>query len=150
MSALEFRYQASDVGGAARAGSAGDLLSTVRAWCMLALVDVMLKLAGFDRFYRMIARWPTVGSAGAPGEDRINATRAAIHRARTYYFKRAWCLQSAAAAVCCLRLDGVRAELVIGVRKMPFFAHAWVEVGGAVVLNEESDMRTAYRVIARC
>src|SRR5215213_2080876 len=101
-------------------------LRTLFAWCLLALADVALKLLGFDRFYRMMRAWPTLGTAdGAARAARTVRLPAAVNRARTYYFKRAWCLQSAAAAVCLLRLCGVRAELVIGVRKLPFYAHAW-------------------------
>jgi hypothetical protein len=128
-----------------------DALRTLGAWCLLALVDAALKVLGFDRFYRMMRAWPTLGAAPAAARTaRVRRLTAAVNRARTYYFKRAWCLQSAAAAVCLLRLRGVGAELVIGVRKFPFYAHAWTEVDGAVVNNHQSNMATLYSVIARC
>jgi hypothetical protein len=132
-------------------GSPKEAAQVLCAWCLLALTDLALKLAGFPRFYMMMESWPTVRAA-PPGTrpERTRETCVAVDRARTYYFKRAWCLQSAAAAVCFLRLRGVGAELVIGVRKIPFYAHAWAEVDGAVVNNALPEMRTQYSVIARC
>jgi hypothetical protein len=125
--------------------------ATLSAWGLLVLVDAALNLLGFDRFYRMIRAWPTV----RPGRPQANTARAAricaaVDRARTFYVKRAWCLQSAAAAVCFLRLSGIPAELVIGVRKIPFSAHAWAELDGVVLNNREEGMATLYQVITRC
>jgi hypothetical protein len=136
---------------AAASRSAGGALRTVLAWCLLALADAAVGLLGFDRFYRLVRRWPTLGSAAPQRrEERVEAACAAVERARTWYFKHAWCLQSAAAAVFYLRLVGVRAELVIAVRRIPFLAHAWAEVDGRPVNNLEPRMDAIYRVIARC
>jgi hypothetical protein len=65
------------------------------------------------------------------------------------YLKHARCLQSAAVATCLLRLRGVAADLVIGVRRMPFTAHAWVEVDQTIVMNGRSNTRSLYTVIDR-
>lgn len=121
------------------------------AWCLLALIDLALKFAGFRRFYRMIRSWPIVGAVPADARpELIRQTCAAMRSARPYYFRRARCLQSAAATVCFLRLRGIHAELVIGVRKIPFYAHAWVEVAGRVVINVRPALASHYTVIARC
>jgi len=126
-------------------------LQALSAWGLLVLVDVALKVAGFDRFYRMVRAWPTRGAApAAQRHDRSAKAVAAVYRARTWYFKRAWCLQSAAATVCLLRLRGVDATLVIGVRKIPFSAHAWTEVDGVAVNNLHPETAPLYRVITRC
>lgn len=121
------------------------------AWWLLVLVDVALKLTGFQRFYRLIARWPTVGRVAAADRLRVaRETSAAVDRAKVYYFKRAWCLQTAAAAVCFMRLRGVDAELVLGVRKIPFYAHAWAEVDGEIVNNAEPRLQPHLAEITRC
>ena len=132
------------------AGSWGFACRVVFAWVLLALADVALRLAGFNRFYALVRRWPVVSPAPEHLHGWISRdTYAAIDRARTYYFKRAWCLQRAAAAVCFMRLRGVPAEVVIGVQKVPFYAHAWGEVG-AVVVGDSPSLRTRFAEITRC
>jgi hypothetical protein len=118
------------------------------AWCGLLAVDLLLKAAGFDRFLRVVRSWPVRGGSGQDPEAcrRIST---AVDRAATHYFKRAWCLQRSAANVCLLRLRGIEAELVIGARKLPFGAHAWVELGGQV-LNNHPIVRERYTVLERC
>jgi hypothetical protein len=136
---------------AAAADAAPAPFAALFAWGLLVWVDVALKVLGFDRFYRMVRAWPCLGAT--PDGERLRRARltcAAVDRARTYYFKRAWCLQSAAAAVCFLRLRGIPAELVIAVRKIPFSAHAWAELDGVALNNRQEGMETLYRVITRC
>ena len=144
---------AAAVSGADRSGpaAASEVAGTVTAWCLLVLVDMTLRIAGFNRFYRLMQAIRTRGTASVQRrQERIRNATASVDRARLYYFKHAWCLQSAAAAACYLRLHGVPADVVIGVRKLPFMAHAWVEVNGDVVMNELPDLQAAFREIARC
>ena len=99
----------------------------------------------------MLQAWPTAKPRGSRTVTaQVSRACAAVERARVYYVKRAWCLQSAAAATCFARLVGARAELVIGVRHIPFYAHAWVEVDEHVVMNDRPELHTLYQVIARC
>ena len=123
-------------------------LGTVAALVALAVVDGVMKLAGFGSFHRIVRSFPALGTA-AVSERRIDAICQAVDRAATLYFKRAWCLQRSATTACLLRLRGVPAELVIGARKMPFYAHAWVEVAGRVV-NDSPVVQRSYRVMERC
>lgn len=135
---------------AAPAWTARGALRVFAAWWLLVLVDVVLRAGGFHRFYRMMQRWPTLREAPAEIRARRMADSCiAVTRARTYYFKHAWCLQRSAAAVCFMRLRGVPAEVVIGVRKIPFYAHAWAEVDG-VVVNDQPAVRTMYPEMVRC
>lgn len=121
------------------------------AWCLLALSDLALKGGGFQRFYRLMSRWPTVGRTEPADRMRVTLqASAAVDRARLYYFKRAWCLQTAAAAVCFIRLKGVDAKLVVGVRKIPFYAHAWAEVDGQIVNNAHPSIQGHLSEITRC
>jgi hypothetical protein len=48
-----------------------------------------------------------------------------------------------------LRRHGVAAEMVIGAQRLPFKAHAWVEVSGQVV-NDKPYIPELYEVLDRC
>jgi hypothetical protein len=111
-------------------------------------VDVLLRVAGFERFHRVVRSVPTRRAAGLDREAAAAVVRG-VDAAAGLYFKRAWCLQRSAAAACLLRLHGFPAELVIGVRRMPFLAHAWVEIDGAVV-NDDPRVRDVHTPIERC
>jgi hypothetical protein len=119
------------------------------AWTLLLLVDVV-KTLGFWRLYRAIG-WVPTSRRRSRKPAAVSAANVcdAIDAAAVHYFHRVLCLQSAAAAVCLLRFYGIPAALVIGVRRLPFEAHAWVEVEGQVVLNDRSGL-SRYHTIARC
>jgi hypothetical protein len=60
-----------------------------------------------------------------------------------YYPKKAMCLQHSAVVTCLLRRRGVPAQMVLAAQHFPAKAHAWVEVAGTVV-NENQSVRTKY------
>jgi hypothetical protein len=120
------------------------------AWCVLTLVHAFVVVAGFSRLYRVVHAWPTLGRAPANAPGYVDATCAALNRARVYCVKSTWCLHSAAAAVALLRSRGIPAEMVIGVRRIPFRAHAWVLADNRVVLNNRTRLDANYTVITRC
>ena len=73
----------------------------------------------------------------------------AVDLACVWYPKPVLCLQRSAATTCLLRKHGIAASLAIGVRQLPFRAHAWVEVAG-VVVNDKNYMPEIYAVLERC
>ncbi len=73
----------------------------------------------------------------------------AVDKAAAFYLRKVLCLQRSAATVCLLKRYGFAAQLVIGVQHLPFAAHAWVELGGAVI-NDKSYMSEMYSVLERC
>ena len=73
----------------------------------------------------------------------------AVDLAAVLYFRKVLCLQRSAATACLLKNHGFPAQLVIGVQQLPFVAHAWVELDGAVV-NDKPYMSDIYSVLARC
>jgi len=79
----------------------------------------------------------------------VQVIRAAVDNAAVFYYKRVLCLQRSAAGALLLRRAGYPAELVIGCRKIPFQAHAWVEVAGTVV-NDNAAVTRFYTVLDRC
>src|SRR5262249_57620343 len=94
-----------------------------------------------------------VGSCGVSTGRRSSATQAdllrAIDLAAVFYFKEVKCLQRSVVTARLLRWHGFPAEMVIGVQHVPFYAHAWVEMEGAVV-NDKPYVSQMYAVIERC
>jgi hypothetical protein len=84
--------------------------------------------------------------AGSGSLERICS---AVDMASIWYWKQVQCLTRSAATVCLLRSRGVPAQLVIGAQRMPFKAHAWVEVDGQIV-NDKPYITEIYTVLDRC
>ena len=82
-----------------------------------------------------------------PGQ--IERICSAVDLAAIWYWTAVLCLQRSAATVCLLRQRGVEAHMIIGVQRLPFKAHAWVEVEGRVV-NDKPYMQEMYAVLDRC
>jgi hypothetical protein len=108
-----------------------------------------MKLAGFRKLHQIVRRWPVSIRKLTNDQETIARVCATVERATTYYVKHTWCLQRSAVTTCCLRAKGVPAQMVIGCRKMPFHGHAWVEVNGEVV-NDNQMVQTFYRPLYRC
>lgn len=129
---------------------AGWLLSTAAttaAWLWLVFTDVLLKLLGFPRFHRFLRAVPT--NPWFRVNQRIQALMcAAVQRATAYRFKHPRCLQRSAALLLILRLLGIPVEMVIGVQKVPFQAHAWVELDGAVI-NDRPAVKRSFVAMER-
>ena len=62
-----------------------------------------------------------------------------------WYPKQALCLQRSFVVTYLLRKNGIPAQLVMGAQRLPFKAHAWVEVNGSAI-NERSNVRAAFAV----
>ncbi|MCC6591719.1 MAG: lasso peptide biosynthesis B2 protein [Xanthomonadales bacterium] len=105
----------------------------------LPLIDLSLRLFGFQRTWRWLARClpraSRPGSANAPSALRTAALARAVG-ARSPW--RTTCLRQSLAVWWLLRERGQRAILTIGVvrREQPLQAHAWVELDG-VALDPE-------------
>jgi hypothetical protein len=122
-------------------------LLAARAYRLLIVLDFYVVPGNFDRLYRKVRTSP-VASVDPPS-DAIETVCSAINLACIWYPKEVRCLQRSAASVCLLRRYGVPAQMIIGVRQMPFGAHAWVEVGGLVV-NDKPYTPDLYTVLDRC
>lgn len=118
------------------------------AFVGLATVHLVIKLGGFPRLHQIVSRWP-VSKRTNNEHEAIATVCAAVERATNYYVKHTWCLERSAVLTCYLRVKGVPAQMVIGCRKMPFHGHAWVEVNGQVV-NDNQKVLTFYEPLYRC
>ncbi len=113
----------------------------------LLVFDLLLLVRNFTTLHGIVKRWKVNGREVPPGASARVCE--AVNLACSWYPKRALCLQRSAVTTCLLRSCGVPSEMVIGAQKLPFKAHAWVEVSG-VPINERSNVQAIYGVWERC
>jgi len=101
----------------------------------------------FSKLHRVVHSWKLRSKAASP--DDIDQICDALNHACMWYPKRALCLQRSSVLTCLLRSSGIPAQMVLGAQKLPFKAHAWVEVNGRPV-NERSNVQAIYGVWERC
>ena len=101
--------------------------------CLLA-THSSLKKSGFSATYQRYARLPV----GRDAERLKPALQAFVRAENLFVSKRAHedCLVRSLSLFRFLRCADAPAEHVIGVRSMPFCAHAWVESNGTPVLDD--------------
>ena len=119
----------------------------IRALLTLFAYDVLSTFCRFSTIYSMVKDW---GVTSAPsGQCTINRVCKAVNYACIWYPKQALCLQRSFVTTYLLRKHGVLAHMVLGAQKLPFKAHAWVEVEGHAI-NERSNVQETYAVWDRC
>jgi Transglutaminase-like superfamily len=118
----------------------------VQAVFMLLAYDTLTRLCRFQTLYSMVKGWK-IASNSEP--DMIDRVCMAVNYACAWYPKQALCLQRSFVTTYLLRKHGVPAQMVLGAQKLPFKAHAWVEVDGQAV-NERSNVQATYAVWERC
>jgi len=121
-------------------------LNTVAAFLGLATINVVLRVGGFRALHYAVKRWPVNSSTSPDAQQEVCKS---VDRATNWYPSQAMCLQRSAITACLLRQYGVLAQFVVGCRKIPFRAHAWVEVEGHVV-NDKKQVQEFYSVLERC
>jgi prolyl oligopeptidase len=118
-----------------------------KAFGKLLQFEVYLQRRQFNGLYECVKSC-SVDPTRSRKPEQPDVVRA-VNLACAFYFKKVLCLQRAAVTTCLLRKAGIPAELVIGVQTLPYCAHAWVEVEGAVV-NDKSYTPQMYSVLSRC
>ncbi len=118
-----------------------------RALFTLFAYDVLSTFCRFETVYSMVKSWPVANAAS--GQDTINRVCMAVNYACIWYPKQALCLQRSFVTTYLLRSHGVAAHMVLGAQKLPFKAHAWVEVNEQAI-NERSNVQATYAVWDRC
>lgn len=113
----------------------------------LLAFDVLLLWRNFARLHRIVRGWK-VAAREVP-QDILDQVCNAMNYACVWYPKRALCLQRSAVMTCLLRSCGVSAQMVLGAKRLPFKAHAWVEVDGQAI-NERTNVQALYGVWERC
>lgn len=121
-------------------------LHTFTAFLGIATVNLMLRTLGFQMLCEAIKSWPI--SDQVAGSEPKKQVCEAVQKAASWYPRQSMCLQRSAITTCLLRQSGVAADMVIGCRKIPFGAHAWVEVAGEVA-NDKRQVQEFYKVLSR-
>jgi hypothetical protein len=119
----------------------------IRAYVFLIYFDFYLAKGNFAALYDKVRNHRLRNMPCS--EDMVQKICAAVDLACIWYWKEVLCLQRSAVTTCLLRQHGVSAQLFIGAQRIPFRAHAWVEVDGRVV-NDKPYMRDMYAVLDRC
>jgi hypothetical protein len=113
----------------------------------LLAFDMLMLGRNFARLHRVVGGWDVAHKIPRP--DVADRVCDAVNHACAWYPKRALCLQRSVVTTCLLRSNGVPAQMVLGAQKLPFKAHAWVEVDGHAI-NERTDVQTIYGIWERC
>lgn len=124
------------------------LILILKAYANLVRFEVLLRSADFEALHRKIRNYPTAFTRPSGVEDAARIC-SAIDMACVFYWKQVLCLQKSAATVCLLRRCGIPAQMAIGAQKLPFKAHAWVEIGGQVI-NDKPYLPKLYGILDRC
>lgn len=117
-----------------------------RALTALVTYDLLSAMCQFNTIHALVKGWPVTST---PHSDTVDHVCNAVNYACIWYPKQALCLQRSFVTTYLLRKSGVAAQMVLGAQKLPFKAHAWVEVDGRAI-NERSDVQAAYAVWDRC
>lgn len=119
----------------------------VQAVSALMFYDVLNTFGEFKTIYSAVRGWRV-----APKHVDHNADERvcmAINYACVWYPKKVLCLQRSFATTYLLRRYGIAAQMVLGAQKVPFKAHAWVEVNG-IAVNERSNVQEMYSIWDKC
>ncbi len=118
----------------------------VRALMLLLSVDFKLKTMGFRKLHSSVKNYPV--SARKPNTDTVARMREAVDKACVWYPKQALCLQRSAVLTVLLRREGIEARMALAARRMPLKMHAWVEIDG-VVVNDDDKVQNYYKVMEK-
>lgn len=114
----------------------------LQAHLLLPAIVLLLRVAGFRRSYALLKRWQRSRLQPGERESERYAARTAtlVYAAAGNVPVPSTCLSRSLTLWHLLRRQGVAADLRIGVRRADgaFQAHAWVEVGGAVLNDDAS------------
>jgi hypothetical protein len=129
------------------AGAEPEVALVLSALLGLAAFDLILFFGSLRLLCAGVKTLP-VKTEGPACKDTIPKVCAAVDRACVLYPKKSLCLQRSAVTACLLKSHGLAAQMIVGIRPIPFLAHAWVEADGAVV-NDWPGVRRFYSSVAR-
>ena len=123
------------------------LLLGLEAYGRLLLHDHFVRRHSFAALYQSVKQFPCARTS--TNESSIESVCRALDVACALYGKQVLCLQRSTVLVQMLRRRGLPAQMLIGAQKMPFQAHAWVEVHGRVV-HDRLASRESFLVLEVC
>lgn len=106
---------------------------TFEAYLILIMVHILIKAAGFNTMIKMLKWKGARMNADMQNAFDFSPIISALNNAYFFFPHRIKCLEWA----CALTVMGLhrkrKCNVVIGVQKFPFLAHAWVEDNGKVI-----------------
>jgi hypothetical protein len=114
------------------------LPGVTRSFGLILLFDAVLRLRGLQAGLALARRLGAVEAASDWDSASTDVVGRRVATAAAFYPRRALCLEQSLAMYVALRRAGAPVVLRIGVRPVPFAAHAWVELDGKAV-NEPQD-----------
>ena len=109
------------------------------AFLAITLSRASLRFGGFKRALRW-SRWLARRLARTDRRGTPDEVAHAVAVAAAFFPGRAICLEQSVACYVLLRRYGHPADLRVGVQPYPFRAHAWVDVDGRPVLDNEDEL----------
>ena len=119
----------------------------IHAYLLLICFDYYLATGDLQGLFSRVRKYRQ--NRKPPQQLSVALVVAAIDLACVFYWKPVLCLQRAAATTSLMRRHAVDAEMVIGAQRMPFRAHAWVEIHNEIV-GERSKLPTSLAILDRC
>jgi Transglutaminase-like superfamily len=123
------------------------LFAILEAYTRLVAHDVFMSRNDLAGLHEQIRRFPKRATDSSTAATQLLSH--ALDLACAFYPKRALCLQRSAVLVKMLRRRGSAAHMIIGAQKLPFKAHAWVEVDGEII-NDRLASREKFLILEVC
>jgi hypothetical protein len=114
----------------------------LKAYSELIAHDLYTARHGFASLHMRVKLFPLRGVSS--GSDLTEAIAVAVDIACCFYPKQVLCLKRSAVLVKLLREKGIPARMVIGAQKLPFKAHAWVDVDGQIIHDRLASRETFF------
>lgn len=116
-------------------------ITIMRALANLIKVEFLLKRHGIKGILDVLKKASMQRTSYSLGtEQSLKELSDSVDLACALYPKKIFCLGWASTFTLYALKNGIRANLVIGVQNVPFYAHAWAEVDGKVI-NDEDQVR---------
>lgn len=109
-----------------------------KAYLLLFKVNWQLKRSGIKGILDLITRLPVSLNRYVPHSKEIHRLENALNIASWLYPQKIVCLPWAATFTLLARKKRWNCQLVIGVRALPFYAHAWAELDGKIIKDDSS------------
>lgn len=121
----------------------------LRAWIALSIMPLALKWLGFVRVYRWILARDVAELKCLEVKRLARRVLEGTNSASGFVYRRRQdCLPRALTVLLLLKGVGLRGSLCIGVKRLPFESHAWVECGD-LILDERPSRIRAFTVLHR-
>ena len=121
-------------------------IMVIEAFWTLLVTYTRLNFAGFASVIRHLKTKAQKCKPGFSGPCDFECLMAALHRAYFFFPKKIKCLEWSAALILMGLRRNRRCNLIIGVQKYPFLAHAWVEEEGTVI-GDRPELSTQLSII---